>query len=210
MYTLYYSPGSVSLVTHMVLEELGVPFEAVRVDLSKNAHHEPGYLRVNPKAKVPALQTPEGVLTESVAILESLLDRHGDGTLLARPGTVERARTMERIVHLSSDIHPLMNRYFHPDDFVADAPMQEAIKARAIEKLVAWFRQEDARLATDYWSGSAAPNVADFYFAVVARWGRWFEPKATQMPRIASFLHRMAARPAVQRATAREGNTLFS
>lgn len=210
MYTLYYSPGSVSMVTHMVLEELGVAFEAVKVELAKNEHKEAAYLKVNPKAKVPALGTPDGVLTESVAILETLLDRHGDGTLLARPGTIERARTMERVAYLASDIHPLMNRYFHADDFADEAALQAKIKARAVEKLVAWFREQDAGLTGANWSGASAPTLADFYFAVIARWGRWFDPKATQMPNIKAFLERMSARPAVQRATAREGNTLFS
>lgn len=210
MYTLYYSPGSVSMVSHMILEELGVPFEAVKVDLSKNAHHEPAYAKINPERKVPALATPEGIVTQSVAIVETLLDRHGDGSLLAKPGTLARARTMERIVHLASDIHPVMNRYFHADDFAGDAAGQEQVKQYAVGKLVRWFQAEDAKLTGEYWSGAAQPDASDFYFAVIARWGRWFEPKATQMPNIKRFLERMSTRPAVQRATAREGNTLFS
>jgi glutathione S-transferase len=210
MYTLYYSPGSVSMVTHMILEELGVPFETVRLDFSKKEHHEAAFVKINPKRKVPALATDEGVLTESVAILETLLDRHGDGSLLAKPGSLERARTMERIVHLATEIHPLMNRYFHPEDFADDAGEQERLRRKAVGRLVAWFQAEDAGLTAAYWTGRAAPDAADFYFAVIARWGRWFEPKATQMPRIRAFLERMSARPSVQRATAREGNTLFS
>ncbi len=210
MYTLYYSPGSVSMVTHMVLEELQVPFEAVKVDLSKGENRLPAYLAVNSRGKVPALRTPEGIVTESVAILETLLDRHGDGRLLAAPGTAARAKTLERIANLATEIHPLMNRFFHEDDFSPDKAVQAEVKARAIEKLVAWFQSEDAKLTGDWWSGGATPTVADHYFAVVARWGRWFDPPATKMPRIEAFLKRMAARPAVQRALAREGNTLFS
>ena len=210
MYTLYYSPGAVSMVSHMIIEELGVPFEAVKVDLAAKAHHRPEYLAINPKAKVPALRTPEGVVTESVAILEMLLDRHGDGTLLAKPGTMARAKTLESIAFLAADIHPLMNRFFHCEDFASDEAMQEGVKKHGVEKLVAWFRREDEKLTGLWWSGGAAPTVADHYFAVVARWGRWFDPPATRMPRIEAFLNRMAARPAVQRVLAREGNTLFS
>jgi glutathione S-transferase len=210
MYTLYYSPGSVSMVTHMVLEELGVPFEAVKVNLEQKAHHEPAYLKINPKAKVPSLGTSEGVITESVAILEYLLDKHGDGSLLAKPATVERARTMERIAYLATEIHPLMNRYFHADDYAADESVQKVVSEFGQAKSVAFFQREDGKLTTPYWSGGASPNVADFYFAVVARWGRWFKPKSIEMPNIRAFQERMALRPAVQRATAREGNTLFS
>ncbi|QJR09753.1 Glutathione S-transferase GST-6.0 [Usitatibacter rugosus] len=210
MYTLYYSPGSVSMVTHMVLEELGVPFEAVKVNLEKKAHHEPAYLKINPKAKVPSLGTSDGVITESVAILEYLLDKHGDGSLLAQPATVERARTMERMAYLATEIHPLMNRYFHADDYAAEESVQKAVSEFGQAKIVAFFQREDGKLTAPYWSGGTAPNVADFYFAVVARWGRWFKPKSIEMPNIRAFQERMASRPSVQRATAREGNTLFS
>lgn len=210
MYTLYYSPGSVSMVTHMILEELGVPFEAVRVSLDKKAHHDPAYLKINPKAKVPSLGTPDGVITESVAILEYLIDKHGNGTLLAKPATVERARTMERVAYLATEIHPLMNRYFHADDFAAGEPEQKAVSEFGQAKIVAFFERENAKLTAPCWSGAASPNVADFYFAVISRWGRWFKPKATEMPNIRAFLERMSERPAVRRATAREGNTLFS
>lgn len=210
MYTLYYSPGSVSIVTHMILEELGVPFETVKVNLEAKAHHEPAYLKINPKAKVPSLGTPDGILTESVAILEFLLDRHGDGSLLAKPGTMERARTMERLAYLASEVHPLMNRYFHADDFAAGEAVQQAVSEHGQRKIVAFFEGENAKLTGGYWSGGSAPSVADFYFAAVVRWGRWFKPKATEMANLRAFQERMAARPAVQRATAREGNTLFS
>ena len=74
----------------------------------------------------------------------------------------------------------------------------------------AFFEREDAKLTAAYWSGGTSPNAADFYFAVIARWGRWFKPKSIDMPNIRAFQERMATRPSVQRATAREGNTLFS
>src|SRR5258708_26561013 len=89
MYILYYSPGSCSLIVHCLLEEFGVPFELKRVDAASKEE----YRKLNPKGKVPALATPAGVLTECVAIVEDLCDRHGDGKLLAGPGTRERAKT---------------------------------------------------------------------------------------------------------------------
>jgi glutathione S-transferase len=207
---LYYSQGSCSLLVHMVLEELGVAAQSVKVNLEGGEHRGAAYRAVNPKGKVPALATDEGILTECVAIVEWLLDRHGDGTLLARSGTWARAKTMEQVATLATEIHPLFNRFFHAADFSGDPAVQEAVKSRGTERLVAWFREQDALLAGPWWSGGAAPTVADHYFAVVARWGRWFDPPATRLPRIEPFLNRLAARPAVARALAREGVTLFS
>jgi glutathione S-transferase len=210
MYTLYYAPGACSMLVNMLLEELGVPFEAVRVEFERGEHRTPEFLAINDKGKVPALATPDGVLTECIAICEMLCDRHGGEALLGVPGTTARARTMEAMATLATEIHPLFNRFFHADDFSPDPSVQAAVKARGTEKLLAWFRRQDAALTGQYWSGGAMPSVADHYFAVVARWGRWLDPPATRMKNIEPFLQRMAARPAVARALAREGNTLFS
>jgi glutathione S-transferase len=210
MYTLHYAPGACSMLVHMLLEELELPFEAIRIDLDRREHHSTAFLAINAKGKVPALVTPEGVLTECLAIAEMLCDRHGGGVFLGKPGSSERARTLEAMALLATEIHPLFNRYFHADDFSAEPSVQAVVKARGAEKLLAWFREQDALLEGDYWSGRRTPTAADHYFAVVARWGRWLDPPVTRMRNIEPFLHRMAARPAVARALAREGNTLFS
>lgn len=207
MYALYYSPGSCSLIVNSLLEELGVPFELKRVDLEAREHEAAAYRQLNPKAKVPVLATPEGPLTECVAIIEHLCDRHdASRQWLPEPGGRARARAMERLATLATDIHNnLFNRFFHADAMCDDAQMQAALKARAGERLAAWFRDEDARLAGPYWSGGAAPDASDLYFMVVSRWGRWLDPSALRMPRIEPFFRRMVERPAVARAMANEG-----
>jgi glutathione S-transferase len=209
LYKLYYSPGSCSLVVHCVLEEVGVPFETQVVDTQAGEHRQEAYLKLNPKGKVPVLMTPDGPLTECAALVEHLYDKHGDGTLLAKPGTWQRAKTLERIATLATEIHPLFSRYYHPDDFSDDSAVREEVKTFAAAKLVDWFRTEDAGLTRPYWSGDA-PTLADYYFTVVARWGRRLDPPVTRMKNIEPFLKRMGERPAIARAMAREGVTPFS
>jgi glutathione S-transferase len=205
MYALYYSPGSCSLVVHALLEELGVPFEVKRVDLVAKEHLADEYRKLNPKGKVPALVTPEGVLTECVAILMYLCDKHDPhGKWLAKPGTWQRAKTLEQIATLATEVHPLFNRFFHQDDFSDTKDVQDAVKARGTEKLLAYFRDQDAALSGPNWSG-AAMTVADLYFMVIARWGRWLEPSAIRMKNIEPWFAGMTARPAVKRAMEREG-----
>jgi glutathione S-transferase len=209
MYTLYYSPGSCSLVIHCLLEEMGLPFRLQRVNIEGDAAGRAEYRKLNPKGKVPALGTADGVLTEAVAIVEFLCDKHGKGALLAEPGSWERARTLERMATLATEVHPLMNRFFHDDDFSADPAVRAGVKARGVEKLLAYFRAEDAALGgREFWSGPKL-TAADFYFMVVARWGRWLTPPANEMPGIRPFYERMVARPAVARAFAAEGIKAF-
>ena len=209
MYTLYYSPGSCSLLIHCLLEELGVPFELKQVDLDGGEHRGEAYRRINSKGKVPALVTPEGVLTECAALVEHLCDRHDDGMLLGKPGTWQRSKTLEQVATLATEIQPLFGRFFHADDFSDADAVQGAVKARGAEKLIAWFREQDASLRTPYWSGETL-TIADHYFMVATRWGRWLDPPVTRMKNLEGFMQRMGARPAVARAMAREGVTPFS
>ena len=207
MYTLYYSPGSCSLIINCLLEELGVPFEARKVDVEAKEHHGAAYRKLNPKGKVPVLVTPDGPLTECMALIEYLCDRHDpERRFLPAPGTWQRARALERLATLSTEIHNnLGNRFFHEDGFSDDPSVRAAVKANGAAKLTEFFRAEDARLTGDYWSGGSAPDASDLYFMVVARWGRWLEDSALRMPNIERFFRRMTERPAVARAMHREG-----
>jgi glutathione S-transferase len=209
VYTLYYSPGSCSLIIHCLLEEFGVAFELQRVDTAAKEHHGEEYRRINPKGKVPALMTRDGVLTECVALVEHLCDRHDSrGTLLGTIGSWKRAKTLEQIATLATEVHPLFNRFFHVDDFADGREVREAVKARGNDKLLAWFREQDAALTRPYWSGETL-SAADFYFMVIARWGRWLDPPANEMGRIRPFYERMIARPAVAKAMQTEGIKAF-
>ena len=203
MYTLYYSPGSCSLIINCLLQEMNIPFELRKVDVEAREHEGAEYRKLNPKGKVPVLVTPDGALTECVALIEYLCDKH-DGAFLGKPGSWERAKTQERIATLATEVHPWAGRFFHEDDYATSAEARAEVKSRGAEKVLEWFRAEDARLTGTYWSGDTL-TAADFYFMVVARWGRWLEPSALDMPNIRRFFTEMIERPAVARAMANEG-----
>jgi glutathione S-transferase len=109
------------------------------------------------------------------------------------------------VATLATEVHPLFNRFFHEDDFSADPAVRAGVKKRGTEKMLEYFRGEDARLAQPWWSGGDSISVADLYFMVIARWGRWLDPPANEMRNIRPFYERVIARPAVARAFAREG-----
>lgn len=204
MYTLHYSPGACSLIVHVLLEELGVPFELRKADAKSPEYRA----KVNPKGKVPALGTPQGVITESIAICEYLCDHHGGGRLLGTPGSWERARILERVATMATEMQPVFNRFFHEDDFSPDPAVQAGVKSHAATKLVGWFRDQDASLETPWWSG-AEFNLADIYFTVMTRWGRWLDPPANEMRNIRPVYERAIARPSFRRAMEREGVKAF-
>ena len=69
MLTLHYAAGTCALASHILLEQTGARYDAVRMDFASNAQRSPEFLRLNPTGRVPTLVTERGVLTETPAIL---------------------------------------------------------------------------------------------------------------------------------------------
>ena len=77
MYVLHYAPDNASLIVRLALEEMGIAYRTVLVDRSRNEQRSAAYLRVNPTGLIPALETPEGPMWETGAILLWLSETHG-------------------------------------------------------------------------------------------------------------------------------------
>ena len=69
MFTLYYAPHTCSLASHIALEDAGASYSLKRIDFGKTEQRSATYLTINPKARVPAMVTAGGILTETPAIL---------------------------------------------------------------------------------------------------------------------------------------------
>ena len=121
MIQLHYFPSNASMTPHMVLEELGVPYELVLVDRTNNAHHSPEYLKLNPNGKIPVLVDGELVLYETAAITLHLADTHAGAGLAPPLGTPERAHFYKWLMWLSNTLQAEMPLYFYSDRW-ADTP----------------------------------------------------------------------------------------
>ena len=69
MFILYYATNTCSLAAHIALEDAGADYELRRIDFTRTEQQSPAYLKVNSKARVPAMVTPRGILTETPAML---------------------------------------------------------------------------------------------------------------------------------------------
>ncbi|HEX7107837.1 MAG TPA: glutathione S-transferase N-terminal domain-containing protein, partial [Aestuariivirga sp.] len=67
--TFFYAPNTCARASHITLEEAGATYEAKRLNFAENEQRKPEYLKINPKSRVPALVTDQGILTETPAIL---------------------------------------------------------------------------------------------------------------------------------------------
>ena len=102
MYALYYYPGNASLLPHMMLREIGAPFELRLVDRAQGAQHGEAYLRLNPSGRIPVLVQDDLVLFETAAIALHLVDQHPEAGLAPPPGTPARAAFYKWIIHLTN------------------------------------------------------------------------------------------------------------
>src|SRR5881275_2775146 len=100
MYILYYSPGTASMVVHLALLEIGVPYRLERVDFGEGAQRGPAYLALNPQGVVPTLLIDGKPVAESAALLMVLAERHPEARLAPPLGSPARNAWFQWVVYL--------------------------------------------------------------------------------------------------------------
>ncbi|MFC0282855.1 glutathione S-transferase family protein [Camelimonas abortus] len=200
----FYAPGACSIGVHALLEETGKPFEAIRLNLSEGDQRKPEYLAVNPKGKVPALVREDGsLLTEFVAIAWWLGAANPELKLI--PEAIDdQAKALSVLSYVTGTVHPLgFTRIFRPNYFAVRDEDHDAIRALGaenVEKGLAILEEELG--GRDHVAG--ALSVADYGLFYIC-WWRVTRLRGSLPPGLDAHFRRMMARPAVQRALAREG-----
>jgi glutathione S-transferase len=205
---LHYYPGNASLAPHMLLEELGVPYELVLVDRASSAHRSESYLQLNPNGLIPTLEHDGLVLWETVAILLHLADHHPAAGLAPVLGTAERSQLYKWLAHLTNTLQADYLIFFYPERYAADpADVAQAagIKARAAARLDEAFDRIEIQLGDRPYLLGDRPGLADFMLLMLIRWGRTLARPPRDLPGLGRFAVRLLECPAVGRALAQEG-----
>lgn len=207
MYTLYYSPGSASMVVHLALLEIGAPHELVKLNLDAKEQHAPAYLKLNPHGVVPTLLIDGRVITESAGLLMLLAERHPDSALAPAVGTPQREAWYQWITYLSNTLASTYRLWFYPNDLgcAEHPPELRAALQRKIESV--WDRL-DAHLAAHgpYLLGQQFSG-ADLLLTMLMRWSRNMPHPALEWPALKELAQRVRARPSWQTLYQREGLT---
>jgi len=197
---LYYSPGACSMASHIVLREIGKPFDIVKVDgAAKKTEAGAAYWAINPKGKVPALEVQGEVLTEGAAILQFLADSNGAETLAPKSGTLARARMAEVLNYTGTELHTAFGPLFNP---ASDDAAKDAARANVAKKFD-WLETKLSDGRT-FLTG-ANFTIADAYAFVVSNWANFTGIPLASWPRLKAFVERVAARPSAQGAMKAEG-----
>jgi glutathione S-transferase len=206
---LHYYPSTAAMIPHILLEELGVPYERVFVDRAANRHKEPAYLKLNPNGLIPVLTDGDFVLYETAAILLHLCDTHPQAALAPALGTRERAQFYQWLMWLTNTLQATLIAYFYPERWVREGNAEGAaeVRARAQEKVDGLIDQLDALVARNGgpWVLGRDYSALDPYVFTLCRWTRNFNGrKARDRQHLGPYLQRMSERPAVQRVFAAE------
>lgn len=205
MIELHYHPGNASLFPHMLLRELGIPFDLRLVDRDADAQKSAAYLALNPNGKIPVLIDRDKAVFETVAIGLHLADAYPQAGLAPALGAPERADYYRWMAHISNVLQAEMRAWFYPHEFTSDPAGVEAVKAAAGKRLDGAFERIAAMLGDGPWLLGARFSAADLYLLMMVRWGRTLPRPAREIPELGAHAARVLARPAVQAAFAAEG-----
>jgi glutathione S-transferase len=180
MLTLYYSPGSSSMATHIALNEVGAPFELKLIALHRQENRTAEYLAVNFEGKVPTLLVGGRKLTEVAATLWYLARRYPEAALLPQYGDIEaEARVISWMSFIAATIHPARR--------AGDERWREV------------FRLTEQRLGPSEWAVDKY-SIADIHlFRLYWRFVKTLEPPRDAYPNLSAHYERMMVRPAVLR-----------
>jgi glutathione S-transferase len=204
---LYYSPGACSLAPHIVLEELGMPYEAVKISTAEGKQRTPEYLAINPRGRVPTLVVDGKVLVENVAIL-SFLGGGFPHKGLWPAKTWDQAQALSMMAWLADTVHPAFAHLFRPGRYVEGEAAMEAVKAGGRKTFGDCLAEIDRLLAGKRWAVGGRYSVVDAYLLVFYRWGNRNGFPVKELAHYTALVERVLARPAVKRVMAQEGITM--
>jgi glutathione S-transferase len=202
---LHYAPDNASLCVRLALEEAGLDYETVLVDRRRKAQKSQDFLAMNPNGLIPVLETPEGPMFETGAILLWLADR--SARLMPAPADPGRAYALQWLLWLSNTLHPAARMLFYPDQYSdGDA---EALRVVTRRRIAAQLDLLDRARNAD-WLDADAPSAQGCYLAPLLRWFAlyggstdWFD--LPHWPRLHGFAQRIEQRDAARRAAMAEG-----
>lgn len=202
MTTLYYAVGACSLAPHIVLEWIGAPYKAVRVN-----YGSPELLAVNPAGAVPTLREDDGwLLTQAGAILDYLAQKHPEANLSGGISLREKAEAHRWSSFFTSDVHAAFWPVFMAPRYTTDTSSEARAKVTeaALEIVRKQFTILNAHLEGREWILNSR-SVIDAYAFPMIRWAIKMLPGSlSAFPNVQKLYDKLAADPAVQKVLARE------
>lgn len=200
---LHYAPDNASLCVRMAMEELGLTYATALVDRRGAGQRSEAYLALNPMGLIPVLETEDGPMFETGAILLWLAERQGK--MMPDPTDPARALALQWLVWLSNTLHPTLRMLFYPEHYGAS----DQTNARTRERLVELLEILEHSASTP-WLDSNEPSIHACYLGPMLRWcalyggdTSWFD--LSDFRRLHTFAKRLENRAAAAKFAELEG-----
>lgn len=182
MYTLHYAPDNASLIIRLVLDGAGIPYRTALVDRGTRQQDSAAYRRLNPSGLIPVLETPQGPLAETAAILLWLTDTHHLGPL---HGEADRQAFLQWLFFLSNTAHADLRMIFYPHQYApteSHPAHHEIMSARMIRH----FTLLDAA-ARQHAQLFAPAKPLGAYTLALSRWSHLYPRTAPRWMTLSAF-----------------------
>jgi glutathione S-transferase len=168
-------------------------------------HYAPDYLALNPNGLIPVLETPDGVMFETGAILLWLADRHG--ALAPAPTDSARADFLKWLFFTSNTLHAALRQLFYPWKVVGPSKADQSVLRAGLQNLL----QTHFATLDQHWAAPHAPDAISLYVAACLRWSQlygpedhsWFDLDA--YPKLKHMAAALEGRPSVRASMSAEG-----
>ena len=197
---LYYSPGACSLSPHIVLEESGLPYEAILASTKTHKLQDgTDFYAINPLGYVPFLVLDDGqTLREGPVIVQYVADQVAGKNLIPAAGTMERYRVQEWLNFIGTELHKGFGPLFVPTTPEDYKPQVKARLRQRFEWLETQLAGKDYLMGNDF-------TVADAYLFTVSGWAGFVGLDLSDLANLQAYRQRVGSRPAVQAAMRAEG-----
>ena len=197
MLTLYYSRASCAYAPHILLHDAGADFTTVEIDFATGEQTSPDFLAINPKGRVPALVTPDGILTENPAILLYIAQTHPE-TKLAPSEPFALARAQSFNMFLASTVHVAHSHKHRGARWADDPAAQAAMTAKVTENMAMYAGMIEAHYFTGPWVLGEDYSMCDAYLALITRWLGADGVDLADFPNLQAHDELMRTRPSMQ------------
>ena len=200
MLDFYFAPNTCALASHIALEEAGADYRLHRVDFGREEQKSPEYLAINPKGRVPALVTPEGILTETPAILAYVAQSFPAARLAPTDDPFAFAQVQAFNSYLCSTLHVAHAHRMRGHRWADDPEAIAAMQRKVPESVAACYAYiEEAVFIGPFVMGETY-SIADPYLFTVAQWMEGDEVDRARFPKVAAHRDMMRQRTPVQTA----------
>lgn len=194
----YYAPKTVALAAHITLEEAQAEYEARRLDFSSQEQQSEYYLKINPKGRVPSLDTGAGILTETPAILAFIAQQWPDANLAPLQDNFQFAKIQEFNLYLCSTVHVAHAHRVRGSRWVDDEAAIKAMQRKVPQNMHDCFSLIENQLFQGPWLMGEHYTICDPYLFTIENWLAGDGVNMADFPKIAAHHERMRERPAVK------------